>query len=112
MGTALAFSGQVSAAEGATEKPNVMFIFADDQTYESIGAYGQLNIKTPNLDRLVKRGVSFTHTYNMGAWAGAVCVASRAMLNSMMPAGLMHNFSVKEFASLLDYIVGLSSGNN
>ena len=33
------------------------------------------------------------------------------MPNSMMPAGLMHNFSVKEFASLLDYIVGLSSGN-
>ena len=32
------------------------------------------------------------------------------MPNSMMPAGLMHNFSVKEFASLLDYIVGLSSG--
>jgi len=27
----------------------------------------------------------------------------------MMPAGLMHNFSVKEFASLLDYIVGLSA---
>ena len=31
------------------------------------------------------------------------------MPNSMMPAGLMHNFSVKEFASLLDYIVGLST---
>ena len=31
------------------------------------------------------------------------------MPNSMMPAGLMHNFSVKEFASLLDYIVGLAS---
>ena len=31
------------------------------------------------------------------------------MPNSMMPAGLMHNFSVKEFASLLDYILGLSA---
>ena len=30
------------------------------------------------------------------------------MTNSMMPAGLMHNFSIKEFASLLDYVVGLS----
>ena len=28
--------------------------------------------------------------------------------NSMMPAGLMHPFSIKEFASMLDYIVGLS----
>ena len=63
-------------------KPNVMFIFADDQTFESIGAYGLTEVKTPNLDRLVERGVSFTHAYNMGAWNGAVCIASRAMLNS------------------------------
>jgi putative heme-binding domain-containing protein len=36
-------------------------------------------------------------------------VASRSTLpNSMMPAGLMHPFSIKEFASMLDYIVGLS----
>ncbi len=63
-------------------KPNIMFIFTDDQTYESIGAYGLTEVKTPNLDRLVNRGVSFTHTYNMGAWNGAVCMASRAMLNS------------------------------
>ena len=37
-------------------------------------------------------------------------VANRSTLpNSMMPAGLMHPFSIKEFASMLDYIVGLSS---
>jgi putative heme-binding domain-containing protein len=36
-------------------------------------------------------------------------VANRSTLpNSMMPAGLMHPFSIKEFASMLDYIVGLS----
>ena len=33
---ALAFAGQLSAAEGATEKPNVMFIFADDQNTNTI----------------------------------------------------------------------------
>ncbi len=70
------------SARGADERPNVMFIIADDQTYESISAYGLTEVKTPNLDRLVERGVSFTHTYNMGAWGGAVCVASRAMLNT------------------------------
>ena len=69
-------------AQAETAKPNVMFIIADDQTYESISAYGLTEVKTPNLDRLVERGVSFTHTYNMGAWGGAVCVASRAMLNT------------------------------
>ena len=49
---------------------------------DTIGAYGRYNCKTPNLDKLMKSGASFTHSYNMGAWGGAVCAASRAMLNS------------------------------
>lgn len=65
-----------------SDKPNVMFIFADDHSYEALAAHGNSEVKTPNLDRLVQRGVSFTHCYNMGSWSGAVCVASRAMLNS------------------------------
>ena len=38
--------------------------------------------RLPNLDRLARRGTSFTNAYNMGAWGGAVCVASRTMLNT------------------------------
>ncbi|MCM2371261.1 sulfatase-like hydrolase/transferase [Aporhodopirellula aestuarii] len=64
------------------EKPNVLFIFADDMSYETIGAHGMLDIDTPNLDKLARRGTTFTHAYNMGAWGGAVCVASRTMLNT------------------------------
>lgn len=64
----------------AAEKPNVLFIFSDDQSYETIRALGHTDIDTPNLDRLVARGTTFTHAYNMGAWGGAVCVASRSML--------------------------------
>jgi choline-sulfatase len=64
------------------EKPNVVFIFADDMSYETIHAAGMLDIDTPNLDKLVEHGASFTHAYNMGAWGGAVCAASRSMLNS------------------------------
>jgi choline-sulfatase len=62
------------------DKPNVLFIFADDQCYETIGALGLTDIDTPNLDRLVNRGTTFTRAYNMGSWSGAVCVASRHML--------------------------------
>jgi arylsulfatase A-like enzyme len=69
-------------AASEKEKPNILFIFADDLSYETIGAYGMLDIDTPNLDKLVERGTSFTHAYNMGAYSGAVCAASRAMLNS------------------------------
>lgn len=64
------------------DKPNILFIFADDQTNASIHALGNSEVITPNLDNLVQSGVTFTHTYNMGGWNGAVCVASRAMLNT------------------------------
>lgn len=63
-------------------KPNILFIFADDMSYETIGAAGMLDIDTPHLDRLAANGTSFTHAYNMGAYNGAVCAASRGMLNS------------------------------
>ena len=62
------------------EKPNVVFIFSDDQSHETVRALGHTDIDTPNLDRLAERGTFFTHAYNMGAWHGAVCVASRTML--------------------------------
>jgi arylsulfatase A-like enzyme len=61
-------------------KPNILFIFADDQRYNTIHALGDKQLITPNLDRLVNNGTTFTHAYNMGAWQGAVCVSSRAML--------------------------------
>ncbi|MDB4384805.1 sulfatase-like hydrolase/transferase [Opitutaceae bacterium] len=64
----------------AGSKSNVLFLFADDQTYAAVREFGLTDIDTPNLDRLVKRGTTFTHAYNMGAWSGAVCVASRTML--------------------------------
>jgi len=63
-----------------TKKPNILFLFADDLSYETIRAFGHTDIDTPNLDRLVSRGTTFTHAYNMGSWNGAVCVASRTML--------------------------------
>ena len=66
----------------AAERPNVLFIIADDQCFQTIGALGYTDIETPNLDRLVKRGTTFTHAYNMGSFHQAVCVASRAMLIS------------------------------
>src|SRR5690606_39501183 len=50
--------------------------------YASIGALGFDEVKTPNMDRLVNSGATFTHAYNMGGWSGAICVASRAMIIS------------------------------
>ncbi|QDT12082.1 sulfatase-like hydrolase/transferase [Planctomycetes bacterium K23_9] len=85
----------------AAEKPNIVFIFADDQCFDTINALGNHEIETPNLDKLARRGTTFTHAYNMGSWSGAVCVASRTMLNSgrfVWNANAIHNTSRVEQA--------------
>jgi arylsulfatase A-like enzyme len=69
----------VSAVES---RPNVLFLFADDQRADTIAAHGNPVIKTPNLDRLAKDGLSFSRAYMQGAMNGATCVPSRAMLLS------------------------------
>lgn len=66
----------------AQKKPNILFIFADDMAYDVMGAAGHSEVKTPHLDKLANRGTLFTHAYNSGAWHGAVCVASRTMLQT------------------------------
>ncbi|MEZ5304904.1 MAG: sulfatase-like hydrolase/transferase, partial [Verrucomicrobiales bacterium] len=72
------FAGHAFAAG----KPNVLFIFADDMAYDTIACQGNTEIQTPNLDRLAARSTAFRHCYNMGGYHGAVCVASRTMLNT------------------------------
>ena len=64
------------------ERPNFLFLFSDDQTFRTLGALGELEVKTPHLDRLAKRGMTFTHCFNQGGWSGAVCIPSRMMLNT------------------------------
>ncbi|MEX0769729.1 MAG: sulfatase-like hydrolase/transferase, partial [Balneolaceae bacterium] len=47
-----------------------------------VGAYGNEEVRTPNIDALADQGVRFTRAYNMGSWSPAVCVPSRTMLNT------------------------------
>ena len=65
-----------------SRKPNILFIVTDDQRFDTIRALGNEEILTPNLDRLVKRGMSFTHAHITGGTCGAVCMPSRAMIIS------------------------------
>lgn len=48
----------------ASDKPNVIFILADDIGYADFGCYGAKQIKTPNLDKLARIGVKFTNAYS------------------------------------------------
>jgi len=71
-----------SLAEERNNKPNVLFLFADDQRADTIAALGNPIIRTPNLDRLAHSGLAFNRAYMQGAFNGATCVPSRAMLLS------------------------------
>ena len=62
------------------KQPNILFLFSDDQRENTIAALGNKEVITPNIDKLVEEGTSFTNNYLMGAMNGAVCSPSRAML--------------------------------
>ncbi len=70
----------VTPPSRAADCPNIIFLFADDQRADTIGAHGNPHIQTPNLDQLVSEGFSFRRNYCAGSFSGAVCVASRSML--------------------------------
>ena len=68
--------------QGKPQQPNVLLILTDDQRFDTIAELGNENIVTPNMDRLVRSGMTLTNAYIMGSTSGAVCMPSRAMLLS------------------------------
>jgi arylsulfatase A-like enzyme len=70
------------SCHAAAQRPNILFLFADDQRADTIAAWGNPRIRTPHLDRLAGEGLSFRRNYCFGGNSGAVCVPSRAMLMS------------------------------
>ena len=66
-----------SQAGWTAERPNILFIYTDDQSHRTVGCYPNSYdwVRTPNIDRLAKTGVRFEHAY-IGAW----CMPSRASL--------------------------------
>lgn len=76
MGMALLGCLVLACAAHAAEKPNIIFILADDLGYGELGCYGQTQMKTPNIDRLAAEGVKFTDFYA----GNTVCSPSRATL--------------------------------
>ena len=86
--TALCFlfaAASLNAAENA-KRPNILFIFADDQSYKTLGCYPEAlpGVRTPNIDQLAQSGVRF-HSAYLGAW----CMPSRAtMLTGRWPHGV------------------------
>ena len=68
------------------EKPNIVYILADDLGYGDLSCYGQTHFSTPNIDKLAKEGMRFTQHY-----AGCtVCAPSRSSLMTGQTTG--HTF--------------------
>lgn len=60
----------------AEDRPNILFIIADDASRDSFGAYGSNYVKTPGFDRIASEGVIFTQAYN----CNPKCAPARACL--------------------------------
>jgi arylsulfatase A-like enzyme len=74
--TLVIFANSIWAENGNKQKPNIIFIMADDLGYGDLGCYGQKKMSTPNLDKLASEGIRFTQAYA----GGPVCTPSRCVL--------------------------------
>jgi arylsulfatase A-like enzyme len=81
-------------ALAAAEKPNFVFLLADDLGYSDLGCYGSSFHETPNIDRLAGEGLRFTQAYS----AGAVCSPTRSSI-------MTGKYPVR--TGITDYIPGL-----
>jgi uncharacterized sulfatase len=71
------------AAVRSADKPNIIYIMADDMGYGDLGCYGQQVIRTPHIDRLAAEGMRFTSHYS----GHTVCRPSRLVLLTGMHSG-------------------------
>lgn len=62
------------------EAKNILFLLVDDMQKTCIHAYGNNQVVSPNIDRIIDQGVSFMHTYTNGSLGGALSMPSRAMI--------------------------------
>src|SRR3954451_12237586 len=74
LASAAALAAMPAAARA--DKPNILFILADDLGYGDLGCYGQKLVTTPNIDRLAAQGIRFTQAY----CGSTVCAPSRCSL--------------------------------
>ncbi|MFA5688635.1 MAG: sulfatase [Kiritimatiellales bacterium] len=79
-----------SAGRKAVRRPNILFVFADQLRSMELGCYGGKQVRTPNIDRLAKEGVRFSHAIS----TYPVCSPFRGMLmtgNFPMKNGMVMN---------------------
>lgn len=102
-GTGLLFMAACSTINEPDQRPNIIYILADDLGYGDLGCYGQTMIETPNIDRLAAKGMIFTDHYS----ASPVCAPARCMLLTGKHAGnayIRANDSMTERGDVWDFM--------
>src|SRR5947209_15308407 len=90
------FAAALPRMFGATgERPNILFIMADDHDAHAISAYGSKINQTPNIDRLAKEGMRFDNCF----CTNSICTPSRGVI---MTGQYRHTTGVKTLADSLD----------
>ena len=75
--------------ETGPEKPNIVFILADDMGYSDLGCFGAEVIETPNIDKLAANGLRFTNFYNTGrCWPTRTCLLSGYYPHQVLSDGI------------------------
>ncbi|MFT5884136.1 MAG: arylsulfatase A-like enzyme [Arcticibacterium sp.] len=75
-----------SSESSESQKPNIIYILADDLGYGELGSYGQKLIETPNIDKLATGGMKFTQHYS----GAPVCAPARCVLLTGKHSGNAH----------------------
>lgn len=83
-----------SAPLAAERRPNILFMFTDDQPQNCLGIMGNKHIQTPNLDRLARRGTLFNNAFV----TTAICCSNRA---SILTGQHMHRHGITDFKTPL-----------
>ncbi len=93
----------------AQNKPNIIFILADDLGYGDLGCYGATDILTPNIDKLAESGIKFTRAYANST----VCSPSRAAIltgnypDAVGVPGVIRDMPNNNWGNLKDNVVTL-----
>ena len=103
---AAALAALFASGVTAQERPNVLLIMTDNQSPNLLGAYGNRDIRTPNIDQLARDGLLFAKAY---ATSG-VCSPSRAVLmTGLIPSangvhnGLPARYTVEDYAAIEEF---------
>ena len=83
------------AGNERTTRPNIVFIIADDLSWEHLGAYGSVEISTPNIDRLAEEGIVFSNSF---VSTSSCTPSSAAILTGR------NGFELEQGASLWGYL--------